>query len=298
MGSIYLVFIFACAAIPLSHASAQGSSKVEEKGGKEVPSNEASDIALPPDPSRILPPTPTRQESDRDIERLKKLHEKRRENEGHPTGPMSPLNVQFKEEATKKRLQVLYIQSTLVLPYVKTSGPREKYTAEPNVHLSFAWKGQKDIYTRHRYFGFRFASFSGSGIYDGTPGRYGFLYFGPSIGIGKVGKVTEVVEQESKKAVSIQTVKERSITYWETGWSLFTGVALQSRIGQIDPTSEEPGDDLNTTNIPALDGLGIWAEASYFFLFLGAVGVHLNLGAQQGKGKIFTWLGVGVSGWY
>ncbi|MBI2602868.1 MAG: hypothetical protein HYW48_07425 [Deltaproteobacteria bacterium] len=297
MGSIFLV-LFLILALPFSHVFAQTADLAEE-GGKEMPDErEGSGIELPPAPERIIPPTPTRKDREQDLERLKKLHEKRWQDEKHSTGPTSPLAQQFTEEATKKRPQLFYIQTSLALPYVIASGQREKYTVEPGIHLSFAWKGQKDIYTRHTYYGFRFASFSGSGVYDGTPGRYSFLYFGPSIGFGKVGKHTEVIEQESKKAVTAHEVKERSISYWETGWSLLAGIALQSRIGQIDPTSEAPGDDLNTTKTPKLDGIGLWGEASYFFVFLGALGVNLNIGVQEGKGKHFAWLGVGVSGWY
>ena len=114
-------------------------------------------------------------------------------------------------------------------------------------------------------------------------------------------EVIEVLQAERVPQVvinSVREVKERSISYWETGWSLLAGIALQSRIGQIDPTSETPEDDLNTIKSFTLDGLGIWGEASYFFLFLGALGVNLNVGIQEGKGKHFAWVGVGISGWY
>ena len=66
-------------------------------------------------------------------------------------------------------------------------------------------------------------------------------------------------------------------------------------MGKVDETTTNVSSDFQTAKQV---GTGFWIEYSRFMLFVGAVGLHGNIGYQQGSKMSFVWMGVGSSAWY
>lgn len=193
-----------------------------------------------------------------------------------------------------------WLDVSLIQPIVITRGDRSNYTADVTSHVlgNFRINPDKPTNIPQLWTGFRLAPFAGSGTYKNSTGRYGFLYFGPMIGLGSFDLALAPSESpfESKTAGGSDKAAKPKVNV-RTGWIVNGGLALQSRIGRLDATVEDPGDDFDTKKL-AFDIPGLWAEARYFRLYYNALSFSGIAGAQAGKGKYFFWIGIGAGGIY
>ena len=301
MGSIYLAILMLLGAIICAESSVFGSpvfSLDPLRSGKKLPSlfaqNAQGPILLPPNPVLKKPILTTDEDLDRDIEKKKEVRKKR---EASVSQELPTLKDRLIAEAQKPRPYLFYCEWSLVAPHMLTTGPRKDYRADYIAnHISWIWYGHGDPFATHFLYGLRMAAFSGSGIYNQVPGRFGFLYLGPAVGWGGIHRTLPEIAPDAKTAAEKAKAKD-SVVLMQGGWTLLAGLSVQSRMGFTDATTPTPNEDLNTRSF-AVDSAGGWIEASVFYLLYGAIGVHINAGAQQGAGKLFYWVGLGTSVWY
>ncbi|NRA44935.1 MAG: hypothetical protein HRU09_08275 [Oligoflexales bacterium] len=259
-------------------------------------------IILLPEPKHATPPTPDPGQSDKD---LQKLRERRKKREG---GSLSYFDF-FQHKRDKKLAKAagkqgpygFLMQTTLVLPALSARGPRSNYTSELSTHISalFRLSPEEDPFTQQFWWGLRLAPFAGTGTYKETAGRFNFLYFGPSFGIGNLSRESDDPDDsdESKKSGSSKRPKKKKIP--ETNaWFLMGGIAAHSRIVEVDPTDDIADKEMNTINSVQLDGPGLWVEFTYANIYFGSLGIHYVAGVQLGEEKMFFWIGAGAGGWY
>ena len=195
---------------------------------------------------------------------------------------------QRKIENRKPRPMKFYLQSSLAYTQIKTTGPRSKYDVEPTAifHGIFRFSEGKNTKSQQFYYGFRLVSFNGSGVYDNSPGRFGFSYFGPMVGLGSFTNETDASPKE----------KSRSKDAVRSGYWLFAGVSALSRFGSVmdnDPVAEDFSNQGITYETP-----GAWTEIIYHWTISNSYAVSSTIGAHAGKEKLFYYLGFGVGGWH
>lgn len=284
----------------------------------------ASRILLPPPPVKVLPPSGDIEETDEEHPLDRSIREKREERAEReeklnppPPDPSEKRDQKLMEETFKPRNLKYFMDMMVVYPHVLTKGNRKNYQLEPTVHTKFFLRHSLDIPIDkwQLWYGARFAAFSGSGIYNGVPGRFGFFYFGPMLAFGKIESMetlrvksisdqpkaansedqrkagSRLVEDEEEEKTSDDGFPSRD------GWFVAGGVAAQNRVGYPANSEKTVDDDLNTKSI-AFDSPGVWIEANYVRIYFGALSFNVSLGAQAGKGKTFLWLGLGGAGWY
>jgi len=187
-------------------------------------------------------------------------------------------------------------QMSLVYPQVLVSGPRKDYTTEITSHFSGMMRLDSAFKPDEwqTWLGFRMAPFSGTGQYSETVGRYGYLYVGPMVGLGKI------YSPILKKVTNAGTVNERNVPVGSpvrVGWMFTAGLALQSRQGKQDPTDDFTNKDLDTVRGFKMDAPGISLELTWVKIHYGQLGMHWTAGIQTGEGKNFVWLGAAMGGW-
>lgn len=245
-----------------------------------------ANVTLPPAPRRVLPPAKTQEEQQLEIKRRRQ--ERARKIKPRPKtarfAPQKPEDIKF------------HILSQYVYPRVFTSGPRKRYVAEPTPHAALVWWQACEQRSRPLYV-FRFAPFVGSGIYDNTAGRFGLSYLGIGLGIGRL-KTHHLNAQRQKQALEARQLTSRLSKTHLRGWTLSLGLALQVRHGRVDSSTDPPPEDLDTSKGVTVDGFGLWSEFSYLLKLFGTLGVHGSVGFQQGRGKVFTYAGLGANFWH
>ncbi len=295
---IYKTLIFLLLVLSLGDFCLVGTLLAGEKKG--------ATILLPPPPVRIPPPeSPTKKASEQMDEALKEKREVRKQREEAleppPKDPTTKRNEKLLEETNKPRNLKMFIDCTLVYPRVLTKGNRKNYQVEPTAHTHFYLRmlPDKPINEWQLWYGGRLASFTGSGIYEGVPGRFGFLYAGPLIAIGSVDLFVKSDPNKPKRAnVAVGEEADDDVTFpSRDGWFFASGIAAQNRIGVPANPEREVSDDLNTKSV-AFDSPGLWFEATYVRIYFGAVSFNISIGAQAGRGKTFLWGGLGAAGWY
>jgi hypothetical protein len=253
-------------------------------------------IALPDDPSRgVAPP-----EVDEDVLEREQLQKKSKAREVRnkkfekpPKDPAKIRDSKLLTEMIEPRPNNFLLSLNLVYPLAQVTGPREEYIFEPSTVISaFLRIGQIKVYTDFVVWtGFRMANFAGTGIYDGVPGRFGFSYFGPMIGVGRIDPAPASLPREASKP---DTDPGKFLS--SRGGAFFVaGVAAQSRFAETFAGAETPKEDLN--EMPAgLDAPGIWGEGHYAWIHYGALSFNFLAGVQLGAGKTIVYFGGGIGG--
>lgn len=249
---------------------------------------------LPLDMPAMAPlPVAQPQDLQQDLERLQKKHQK--ENP-LPLPPPSRQKEALAAETVKQRPYRAVLQAGLVIPTVWTKLPRNRYTTELTSHI---WGAMRvtgaDAQGWHLWVGARVAPFSGTGMVENTPGRYGVLYWGPVFALGKINPVEEAATQDRSHIRIEGTVQRQAVS--RSGWMWLGGVAVQSSIGDVEPASETIEKELQTKG-GNLEATAIWLECMYARIYYGTIGVHPSVGVQYGKGLSFAWVSLAFGGWY
>jgi hypothetical protein len=252
---------------------------------------------LPPgNPRSVPPPDINMKTTDTD---LKMKHKQRQDRDRSLRKPeMKPeekRDLELYKAALEVREMNFMMQVSLVLPYVKVSGARKNYTADLTSHFHLFFRGSKLASTTdtNMWWGLRTAMFSGTGIYKNIPGRYGFTYFGPMIGLGKIapGERSSGFDPARGDRLENQVFPSRQ------GWFWMFGIAAVSRTSKIEPTEKPIDQDFDRSGGVKFDKPGLWTEFTFATVHFGAVGVNVSLGAQLAQGKTYTYAGLGAAGW-
>ena len=251
-------------------------------------------ILLPPQPESRPPPRESQEKFDQDIER-KQLRRKKREQKERVKEEKQQKILNKKEifqEAIKPRDRFMLMEVSLVSPTILTSGDREGYTSELNAHFNimFRHKGRAADGKRGLWYGFRMAPFTGTGIYKGVHGNYGFVYFGPMIGVGTLDPMPQDLGSDEIR-------KDKSHLPVITGWLASFGLAGQNRQNGLDDADQGKVDDEFTEKGFNFDAPGAWLELRHLRVYHGALGLNFSFGIQTGRQKQFIYAGIGMGGW-
>lgn len=254
-------------------------------------------IELMPPPVRVAPPETAPESLERGLNTLRKKRSKR---EGSKKS-------RSKWEAEKRHKELsrlansiyqykLMFQVSLIYPSLTTSGPRKDYTTELTSHFSgyFRVTPKYEPNEFQNWIGFRLSPFSGTGQYENTVGRYGYLYFGPMFGIGKISRPDGLYD--SKAGTSEKRFNPKGLPVRDA-WFFMAGIAALTRQGKTDPTDDFTSKDLDTTKAIKYDKPGLWIEMTWAKIHYGSLGLHYNAGALFGEGKTFFWIGISMGGW-
>ena len=252
----------------------------------------AGSSILPMDmPTAIPLPVSTPQELQQDLDELEQKH--RRENP-LSAEPPSHQEEMLAAESIKPRLYRGVLQIGLVLPQAWVKAPRSRYTTDLTSHI---WGAVRvtgaDAQDWHLWIGARVAPFSGSAQIKNTSGRYAAIYWGPAFALGKINPAVEV---RTRSRDQIRMEETPQITAVRTAWMWLAGVALQSPVGDVEPTSETIANELQTKSVN-LNATAVWVECMYAHIYYGALGVHPSIGVQYGKGLSFAWVSLAFGGW-
>ena len=249
-------------------------------------------ILLPPPPKPAIPPGRTRpvpgaSDWDKHREELKELEEP------EPT-PTQNRDEELRVENEKPRDMRVMLQLTLVAPWILTGERRHRYTSDLTSHFKAYYRLSSSPPENSGYWwtGFRLAPFAGTGTHGFTTGNYGFTYFGPAIGFGKISKV---ISEKDRAAAGVASSIVPPSPNRQT-WMVMGGVAMQNRVARVEDPTDKPEEDFDSKPI-AYDAPGTWIEASWGTIRWGAVSTETVTGVQIGAGKTFVWLGVGIAGW-
>jgi hypothetical protein len=254
-------------------------------------------IMLPPPPQTILPPR-AKSTFEKSLRTKRKNRDKREKKNQPPVPkPSEKRDQKLFSEALKKRPLSFAIDSSLLIAGVVTSGNRTNYTTDPTDLFRVFWRNDQKKKTDQNqlWLGFRMAQFAGTGIMDKTPGRYGFSFIGPMIGVGNIslGKVSSGVDLKNKKQLANAKFPIR------TGWLLAGGIAGISKLATVDHSGgQSTPEDFDGSKGVSFEAPGIWAEFSYIKIHFGALGVHYTAGLQMAKQKNFIYAGAALAGWY
>lgn len=258
-----------------------------------APLLEAGNIYLPQNPTMKAPPKTPAEEIDRDLYR-KRQNRKKREPKKPPLleSATEERDRSLQQEAAQPRSLRLAFQVNLVLPFISTSGNREHYTADLTSHFHVFYrntaKAEPNKY--QLYWGFRIAPFSGSGIHEGIPGRYGLTYFGPSVGIGNFFSLNLRNNRSSIRGGSHSFPKKKI-------WFAMAGIAVRNQLGSTEHAGIDESNDFKTKKGSQLEASGFWFELSHHTIHFGALGVSYSFGIQTAHEKNFAWISIGSSAW-
>lgn len=258
--------------------------------------NGQSQIIPPPPPKAILPPPSEEYWQDQDLKRMQQQRRGRERLLAPP--PPNPAEVRNKElfaEALQEREMDFMFQVSLLFPYIKTTGQRSNYTAEPTSHFHAFFKMAKSPSEGNitTWWGLRAAPFAGTGIDKKVPGRYGFTYFGPMIGMGKISPGIRSSGHNSGERGLLEEI-EFPVRY---GWFWMSGIAASTNTTRIDPSTKPTDQDFSGKGGIRFDSPGIWTEITYTTVHFGALGVNFSMGAQLARQKIFYYGGIAAAGW-
>lgn len=245
-----------------------------------------------------------------DLQRLRGERQKR-EGETNPKPP-TPSERQHNAlvlESLKDRPLTLMFEVSLIYPKIIVTGVRKSYVADMSSHFQVVTRMFPSLPATdlQLWYGLRLAPFAGYGVYKGVPGRFGFTYLGPIIGVGNLVQrygerpsSASEGETDTKAARQIDhgesaVASNEGIVRWGYLWTL--GIAAQSRVGYATRYDESVDDDFNSKGF-AMDAPGVWSEIRLLSVHYGALGYNAFIGGQAGKGKQFYWVGMGLAGWY
>ncbi len=140
--------------------------------------------------------------------------------------------------------------------------------------------------------GARIAPITGTARHKGVPGRFGFLYFGPMLGVGKFSPLLGSTSDEG----GLPAGESIDPSFMSQGWLWTGGLALMQR--SVDTMRfPNPGGEFASDKL-ALDGTGLWTEFTYALVFMDTLSSHAFIGAQTGKDRVFAYGGIGIGLWY
>ena len=258
--------------------------------------------------SKILPPgspetkPPAIQNDTGAFDNLLKRSKKRRKKRlKEMQYKMPSLDDRLKAEAEKPHPMQLHISATPVYPFMTTSGERKDYQAEPSTlfHLQFRFDSSPLEKNKNFWMGFRFAPFTGTGVYKQAAGRFGFLYYGPMLGVGSFNPLRKPKPGQKKlpERADGKAIKTEKADYSRSGYFWTSGIAVQWRASVRDEGSGLPEDDFNNLGA-AFDSPGLWSEFHYITSKYDLYSINYLIGVQLGKGKTFAYFGAGVGLWY
>lgn len=244
-------------------------------------------IQIPRTPKPQTPPITTIEQADQDLKKKRRRRRKRT-----PPAKKAPKISHIEAMTRLPKKWNTYSQASLIVPYVRTFGEtRKDYKAEPGMSfkLEFLLGEQNSPDEISYWLGVRVSPFSGSGTYKEDNGRYSFLYWGPSLSIGKVqAPITKKKIQKNKEVPST-----KSWSHWR--WSF--GISAMSRYAGVN--DDFSGGEGELTNSPiGFDAPGLWTEVNYGKIYGKTISLDGSLGLQTGESKIFAYLGIGMGLWH
>ncbi|MCX6117137.1 MAG: hypothetical protein NT027_06325 [Proteobacteria bacterium] len=262
-------------------------------------------IEIPPPPS-VIPPilTPDLQS----FERSEKSKTQRNKDEIDRFESQQKSRVEKRKEKELQNLKTLantqnlhsFFEISLILPTVSARNDRKNYTADVSSHINFFIRPKiaKPSDEVQLWTALRVSPFSGSGQQNGISGRYSYLHFGPSIGIGKINarKVTPKVPNNSE-GTRINAIDDLPDEDEQgSGWIGILGIGATSKFSDNNTSMTEEASDF-TSQTWYFDEPGLHFEIRHLTLFHGLMSRNFILGTQLGKNKITTYIGIGLGGW-
>lgn len=253
---------------------------------------------LPPgSPAQVKPPVVTEEEADQILQEKKRLRREDEERDAPP--PPTPALVREQKLAAASQQDLpsrLHMSLTFAATQIKTFGKkRQNYTSDPTALLHvYLRPGSSDqpAGTTRFWTGFRLAPLTGTGVYENIPANYGFVYFGPMIGLGKISPAVASISDDAAKNPT-----SRPADFETSGFFWMSGIAAQSRIGSPPPGGATPRDDINTKGV-AFDAPGLWTEVTYTSIKYKLYSTNYMFGLQGGNAKLWVYLGMGFGFWH
>jgi hypothetical protein len=249
-------------------------------------------------PKALPPPGSSAEDLEAQAEedlRRKKAERGERENALLPSEPAYSLQRQknLMKEALIPHDRSLMMELAFYLTTASVRGDRKRYVSDPSVHFNLFYR--HDAKKRNDkigpWVGFRIAPFTGSGFHQNKFGSYGITYFGPMIGVGKIGVIP------TKELGTVRSNQSNELTIPSTnGWLVGGGFAAVTKSGKTTDDNPPIDSDFRTRGA-TYDASGFWIEGRYIKILYGAIGYNLTIGVQTGRGKEFFYAGVGASGW-
>ncbi len=230
-------------------------------------------------------------------EDLRRKQKQRGEREQSLLPDEPPYSLQRQKNLMKEALiphdRSLLIELAFHLTTAAVRNDRQRYVSDPTVHFNLLYRHDAKNHSDKigPWYGFRLAPFTGSGYHKKKFGSFGLTYFGPMIGVGKIGLMPT---KETGAVRSSESVEAKIPS--ASGWLIGAGFAAVAKAGKS--TEETPPKDSDfTTRGATIDGAGFWIEGRYIKIVYGAVGYNLIVGLQMGRNKEFIYSGIGVTGW-
>ena len=248
----------------------------------------ASTIAPPPTPKGKTPPSTSNDEAYDDLRRMQKKRRSRERRE-FPKRPNRNRAEKLKKLDKNPGPMVMGMNTSLVLPYALTIGNNYKnFVADPSVfwNLYIRATTSQPPEKSQLWWGFRLAPISGTGISENTAGRFGFLHFGPIVGLGKVSRADFTPRPKGKEP----SAKDRDAHFW-TG-----GISFLNRTGKVESGRAEPT-DFNNKGL-TIDVPGLWTEYMVASIKHHRIGNSYTIGLQTGKNKLIIYCAIGMSMWH
>ncbi len=251
-------------------------------------------ILLPPNPQPKVPHTPSRQEADDEIQ--SRIDRRKEEDQKNIPDPGKKRLEKLNEETLKPRPMNLVVSVAIMYPQLTVGGPRKRYVPDLTSHalMGYRLSQEKPPEVWQMWIGGRVAPFSGTGVHKAISGRFGLLYLGPAIGLGRI---TQGILSEGFNPAAEGGGESDYAFSTRFASIVWCGIAAVSRSSHtIDPAEEAPPGDLDQARF-AFDTPGAWVELHLTQVFFGALGWNFHLGSQWGEQKLFNYIGVGFSGW-
>lgn len=251
-----------------------------------LPQEVQGQISLPPPPTAVPPPAIPEDKDPAILRRKEKAAAKEEAAKSQRKALVEKAEVErevaAKEELSKPRPLYGFIEISMHYPKILTSGERKDYVGNVTNHVNFWSRLKYDTPADETqvWAGFRLAPFGGTGVQGSDKGRFAMTYFGPSLGFGKVGVVSDSTSDSPSR----------------NGWLIGAGVAAVSILGHPDEIYRSTSTDFKSTPV-GFDSPGGWIEGRFMHVFHGAISGNLIIGSQLGNGKNFIYSGFGLGGW-
>jgi len=257
----------------------------------------SSPIEIPEPPvADIPPPFDYKKENTRILEKKQEERGKREEKFKPPEKePTIERNKKLLNEMIAPRPDRAVLTTSIVYPLSFVSGPRSEYVFEPSTVFNAYWRLSDDKNDGRMFIwtGFRLASFAGTGIYKNVAGRFGFSYFGPMIGVGKIEPAPASLPSDAEKPGT----NPGSFLAPRYGAFFAMGVSGTSQSAELSGNRDEPGGDLEEKPF-GYEAPGAWMEGLFTTIHFGAVVVNALVGVHVAEGKNLVYFGAGIGGTY
>ncbi len=256
----------------------------------------------PPDLPKSRPNrNSTDDEAEQDLQRLK--------NRRHERDRKDPTKNKSRRKSQAEQLKIaeenpgpmrLAMSAALGIPKAVTYDHNLKnYVAEPFVYYQLFFKPEAHQHFGNYEFwtGFRLMPLSGTAVYKKTAGRFGFTYFGPMIGLGKVSSAKISFEETDDRPPGSVRPSEEPVKFAKTREAIMwmSGLAALNRSGFVEKGRAKP-DEFNGSGV-VIDGPGLFTEISYASIHYSRISYNYAAGVQTGKGKGIFYLSFGFGFW-